>query len=1186
VSGVAEAADRAQRRALRVDESVWVAASAGTGKTKVLTDRLLALMLGGTDPAHILCLTFTRAAAAEMANRVNDRLAAWTTLPPGRLAQELVELTGRFPQEHEIARARQLFARVLDVPGGAKIATIHAFCQSLLRRFPLEAGVPPEFAVIDERSAREALAEAAASVINAARAERPRLGGLAEALAMVARYAPEERFIELMEDIAAERGKLRQALAGGETALRRLLCASFMVSRDATRDGLIAAFCVAADDVGLRAAAAALALGSPTDRQRGAILARWCEEPARRPAMLDQYMDAFLTEKGEIRQVLITRAAAAKAAAGDPAAVLQQEAARIVQFETLRAGLGLIDATIALVRLGAALLAAYQERKRLHGLLDYDDLVLTALDLLRRPGVAPWVLFKLDGGLDHILIDEAQDTNPEQWAIVAALAEEFFAGDGASERLRTVFAVGDAKQSIYSFQRADPRAFVEMRQHFETRVTAAKRDWAVVPLEISFRATEPLLQAIDAVFRQPGAADGVALEGLALDGGAIRHVASRIGQAGVVELWPPVPADPEDDPTDPGEPADGAAARRRQAEPRTRLARAIAATIAGWLANGERLEARGRTVQPGDIMVLVRRRNEFVGDLLRALKERDVPVAGADRLTLAEELAVQDLIALGRFLLLPEDDLTLATVLKGPLFGLTEDELFLLAYDRGTATLWSRLRRLAPEHPAMQAAFERLRTLLGRADFVPPFELYAEILGPVGLQPTGLSRGGGRRAILERLGPEAADPVEEFLGLALAYEREHVPSLQGFLRWIAPAGQAGGLTAHGDIEVKRDFGERQRDEVRILTVHGAKGLEAPIVFLPDTMQLPERRVRLLWSEGEGLPLWCPDRDLAAPFYARERDALRRRHLQEYRRLLYVALTRAEDRLYVCGWQMQRPAREAPCWHALCEAGWSGLAQPMPFDTRPVLGERDGWSGDGLRLSAAQTAPPRSERPLAVARPLGALPGWAAAPPPPEPSPPRPLLPSRPSGPEPATLSPLAVAGRDRFKRGLLVHRLLQSLPELPATERAAAARRFLALPVHALDRDTQAEIATETLAVLNDPALAELWGPHSRAEVPVVGLIAGASRGTEHALSGQIDRLVVMPERVLIVDFKTVRPAPATEQEVAAIYLQQLAAYRAALGHIYRDRPIDCALLWTDGPRLMPLSPGVLARHSPGGLPP
>jgi ATP-dependent helicase/nuclease subunit A len=331
----------------------------------------------------------------------------------------------------------------------------------------------------------------------------------------------------------------------------------------------------------------------------------------------------------------------------------------------------------------------------------------------------------------------------------------------------------------------------------------------------------------------------------------------------------------------------------------------------------------------------------------------------------------------------------------------------------------------------------------------------------------------------------------------------------------------------------------------------------------------------LWSEQHGLPLWRPRKELAAPFYRDERAAFRARQLQEYRRLLYVALTRAQDRLYVCGWQTLRPATGAPCWHALCEGGWRGRAASFDFDARPLIGERDGWRGEGLRLSSAQLEAPRREPAPVRAAAAGPLPGWVRTPPPPEPDPPKPLLPSRPSGPEPATLSPLAVSGRDRFKRGLLVHRLLQSLPELPDAEREAAARRFLALPVHDIAPEEQAEICAETLAVLTEPALAELWGPAAQAEVPVVGLIG------RQALSGQIDRLVVTSKRVLIVDYKTVRPPPATEDAVPPVYLQQLATYRAALQRIYRDRPVECAFLWTEGPRLMPISPALLDRYSP-----
>jgi ATP-dependent helicase/nuclease subunit A len=1135
---------RSASQAAHPRASVWVEASAGTGKTTVLTDRLLRLMLDGTDPARILCLTFTRAAAAEMANRLDGELAKWATLPTGELVQTLQQMTGQFADEVVIARARRLFALVLDTPGGIKISTIHAFCQTLLRRFPLEAGVSPEFAVIEERGADELLSEAAQSVIIAAR-ERSE-PELTEALAIIADHTAEERFAELMQALSQERGKLQRAFCRGHEGLRHQLSAALSLAADATIDTLVEEFCAkgAGDEEGLRAAAAALATGSPADSCRATTIGHWyAAGPTRRRGLLADYERLFLTDDGEIRKSLITKAAAIKAGC-NAVEILAAEAGRVLQLRQARAAVIVRDATCALVRLGERLLREYDNAKRLKGVLDFEDLVLTALALLRRRGVAPWVLFKLDGGLDHVLIDEAQDTNPEQWEIVAALAEEFFAGEGARGPIRTVFAVGDVKQSIYGFQRADPQAFLRMRQYFEQRVNAAKQDWRELPLEVSYRSTEPILQAVDAIFRDPEARRGVAL-----DGGEIHHLTRRAGHAGLVELWPPVAASREDEPGDDELPV----ANKRVAEPYARLARAIAATIAQWLTAGERLEARDRPLRPGDVMVLVRRRNEFVGELLRALKQRNVPVAGADRLVLTEQLAVRDLMALGRFLLLPEDDLTLAAVLKSPLFDIAEEVLFDLCYARDKDTLWNRLRLRAASRAPLRYAADRLSAWLARADFVPPYELYGEILGPEG----------GRRALLHRLGPEAEDPIEEFLGLALAYEREHVPPLQGFLRWLTAA----------ETEVKRDFAARRRDEVRILTVHGAKGLEAPVIFLPDTMAVPEQKVALLWGEDD-LPLWKPPGDHVARRYATEKNAWRDRQLQEYRRLLYVGLTRAQDRLYICGWQTLRTPQQH-CWHILCRAGLSGCAQPFAFDTRPLIGEADGWTGDGLCIRTPQTVPPEREPAITASAAEAPLPAWATAPPPIEPDPPRPLFPSRPDGDEPPALSPLWVGGRDRFKRGLLIHRLLQGLPALPPPERDAAARRFLTSRTHALAAEEQDEIRHEILAVLNHSDFAALFGPESQAEVPLVGLVGG------HAVSGQIDRLVVTPDHVLIIDYKTLRPVPANEAEVAPIYLRQLAIYRAALASIYPGRDIRCALLWTQGPLLMPISPERLAGHLP-----
>jgi len=1161
-------ASNAQRRAAHARTSVWVSASAGTGKTKVLTDRVLNLMLNGTEPSRILCLTFTKAAAAEMANRIAARLSVWTAADEADLVKDIQDLTGELPDEERCRRARRLFARVLDAPGGMKIQTIHAFCQALLRRFPLEAGIAPHFEVLDDRSAAELLQAAREEVLGRARGGAdPRL---AAALATVTAQASEGTFTELLQSLLAERGRLVQLLDrhGGLDGLVAAIRDALGLAPGESYDGLLAAACEdgALDLLGLRLAVEALLRGSKTDRQRGDGIAAWLAEPDRRTKGFALYRDLFLAQgKGatafKARERLVT--AACEAASPGVKSVLESEAQRLLALcERLNAAT-LAEATAALLALGAAVLEAYRRHKEARALLDYDDLVLATRDLLRRPGVAPWVLFKLDGGLDHILIDEAQDTNPDQWQVVQALAEEFFAGEGARQELRTVFAVGDPKQSIYSFQRADPAAFEAMRRHFRARVQDARAEWAEVPLNISFRSTAAVLSAVDAVF-----ASAEAQAGVALDGQPIVHQPYRRGQAGLVELWPPAePRDPED-----LEPWDPPVGRRPGDSPRGRLARLIAAHIEGMIASGDKLRSRDRPVQPGDVMVLVRRRDAFVEELVRELKQRQVPVAGVDRMRLTDQIAVMDLMALGQFLLLPEDDLTLATVLKGPLIGLDEEALFRLAHARGDRSLWSELRHRAGEEEAFARAHAFLADLLAAADYVPPYELYADLLG----------RLGGRRALLSRLGPEAADPIDEFMNLALLYEQSHAPSLQGFLHWFAV----------GEVEVKRDLEQDLRGQVRIMTVHGAKGLQAPIVFLPDTMQMPNHTARLLWCEGRSssgrrgtgdefpLPLWSPRTSCDEAVARAARDRQRTAEACEYRRLLYVALTRAEDRLYICGWRGRQAPRDG-CWYNLIRAGLATVAEEAEFDCTGILGPTDGWRGRLLRLSDPQLAVPdaRTAAPPEPAAPPTPPPGWFRTAAPEEPQPWRPLAPSRPSEEEPAVRPPLGEDDGLRFRRGRLIHRLLETLPDIPAAARAAACRRFLARPTHELSEAQQEEIAAEVLRILDDPAFGPLFGPGSRAEVMVVGEVRGEN-GVE-ILSGRIDRLLVTESAVLIVDYKTNRPPPETPAEVPAIYLRQMACYRAALSKIYPEKPIECVLLWTDGPRLMPLPAEWLDRYRP-----
>jgi ATP-dependent helicase/nuclease subunit A len=1122
-----------QRRAADPTASVWVAASAGTGKTKVLTDRVLTLLLAGTPPQRILCLTFTKAAAAEMANRIAKRLALWATAPEAQLAAELADLLGHAAQDEVAIRARRLFAQVLDVPGGMHMETIHAFCQSLLRRFPLEAGLAPHFQVMDERDAGELLESAKEKVLAAARDGH---GDLAGALAEITARIHETGFPDLLAELAGDRGRLKRLLArkGGPAGVIAALRQRLDLEPDDTADSLLAEACDDAsfDAAGLRQAVAALLGGTKTDRDRGALMATWLADPAGRAENISEWRRAFLTAEGEIRAKLVTNGVRDAHPGIDD--VLQDEAHRIADVADHLRAVAVVTATAALLTLGAALLAAYQRGKDARAVMDYDDLILAARDLLAQPGVAPWVLYKLDGGIDHVLIDEAQDTNPDQWAVVAALTEEFFAGTGARANGRTVFAVGDAKQSIYSFQRADPRAFEDMRHHFAERVTQAHRRWVEVPLDLSFRSTRAVLDAVDAVFAEgrPGR------DGVAAPDEIVSHLARRMGQAGSVEVWPPIEPRAVDEPPPWKPPIE----RIRGDSPRTRLAGLMAGRIRAMI-DGEQLPAKGRPIRPGDILVLLRRRGGFVEDLVRELKRLDVPVAGADRMVLTEQMAVMDLMALGNVLLLPEDDLTLATVLKGPLIGLSEDQLFRLAWNRDGVPLWDTLRARLLDDGDFEQAYMVLSDLRGLADRLTPHALFAHILGVLG----------GKRRLLARLGAEAEDPIDEFVTLTLAFQRAHPPSLQGFLRWLET----------GAVEIKRDLEQGGRDAVRIMTVHGSKGLQAPIVFLPDTLQVPLRGDRLLWlGEGEKEVLaWAPRAALEDRECRQGREFQKTAREREFRRLLYVAMTRAEDRLIVCGWQTRKAPPEG-CWYNLVRGAVAPLAKEVEDPFLAASGEMD--KALVLRLEGEQKAQPDGMgKAIAEAAPMAPLPPWAALPPLAEPTPPRPLAPSRPDGDEPSVRSPLAADDHgSRFRRGRLIHRLLQTLPNVAPDQRARAATRYLAVAAADLDAGERVTIANEVDDVLDHPAFAPLFAPGSRAEVPVAGRIG------DRAIAGIVDRLVVTAHEVLVVDYKTNRHPPAAGSPIPSLYLRQMAAYRLALACIYPGRTIRCALVWTDGPLL------------------
>ncbi len=905
------------------------------------------------------------------------------------------------------------------------------------------------------------------------------------------------------------------------------------------------------DEPALRSAARALIEAGGSDGSRGSTMAQWLELDEDRPALSAAYCSVFFTETtGLLRARLATNAAIKRMP--DIVEVLQAEADRL---ECMR-GVDLVRMTIALLRLGLDITHRYDRAKRRRAALDYDDLIIATRRLLEGGDSAAWVLYKLDGGIDHVLIDEAQDTNPDQWEVIRSLTEEFFAGAGAVDRNRTIFAVGDTKQSIFGFQRADPRKLAEMRRSFAEKSRTAAKGFEPVDLTVSFRSTPAVLDAVDWVFSDPDTARGVT-EGR----DAIKHHASRKEAPGRVELWPLIASEKAKfDPTEIGTTQKGPRA------PHERLARQIA-LHARSLIGKERRARTGELLHEGHLMILVRRRNAFVNALVRELKRERIEVAGVDRLNLGEELAIQDLLTMARFVLLPQDDLNLACLLKSPLIGLNEDQLFTLAWKRA-GHLWRALREQARE-PAFAEAHRRLATWLARADFTTPFDFFAQALGPES----------GRQRLLERLGHEAADPIDELLARALQYQRSEAASLQGFLRWF----EAGGG------EIKRDLDANRRPEVRILTVHASKGLQAPIVYLPDTTRVPRDIERLLSDVDGHMRLWLPRAGDASDDARSWRAEIRDRSLEEQNRLLYVAMTRAEDRLYVGGWVGEtKPDRG--CWYERITRGLKasiegesaeprGRATAKTFD---FTADADGWSGEGFELvnDGRIDAPAQAELALERTATVG---NWINRPPRPETDPPVPLAPSQPlpdeAASEPRAFSPLAADDRRRWQRGRLLHELLRQLPAMPLAARAEAAQRYLAQPAHGLSDDEVTGWSAEALAVLDAPGHTALFAEGSRAEVPLIGTVK-TSRGS-FTVSGQVDRMAVTEREVLIVDYKTNRPPPDAAAGVALAYRRQLALYRALLSEIYPGRPVRAFLLWTATPRLMEIDTKTLDESMP-----
>lgn len=1100
-------------RAVRADaghphHSVFLSANAGSGKTTILTNRVLRLLLDGVDPAGILCLTYTKAAAAEMQDRIFKELARWVALPDDALLKTIEDLTGTVPERGRLLGARRLFAQAIETPGGLKLQTIHAFAERLLHLFPFEANVPFRFTVIDELARAELIASAKQSVILAALADRD--GPLRRAFDYVALQASDSGLEALLDEalkLLARRG-IEAIDAEERERVTRLALGISQQESFARLTAEILGGSLPPDD--WPQAAIAIGQGSAQDKTLAEALSSAHRLDGAERALA--YLQLFHTGEGSPRAKMLTKPTQARnpqlaAAFADE---MERVPALLNRFYAMRA----LERSCHLWALAEAVQERFVAEKRARGLADFDDLIARTLQLVADPGAA-WVLCKLDSELTHVLVDEAQDTSPDMWAILRELTAEFFAGAGAVHRPRTVFAVGDEKQSIFSFQGAEPESFAQARALYRRRVGDARQTFIDRELKLSFRTVPDILAAVDKVFAEPAHRRGLSSD----DVGTV-HESARVAQPGRVEIWPLLITE-KAEPRDPLEEVD--APGRHSADVRT--AARIASHVR-MLLRAARYENDGAPVRPGDIMILVQRRDAFFDAVIRALKREQVPVAGADRITLTEQCAVLDLLASARVALLPQDDLSVAEALKGPLIGLDDACLLHLAPTRAGSL---HMALASSPLKAHQEAFARIEGWREVARTSGPYAFFQRLLGAEG----------GRKRLLGRLGTDAGEAIDVFLGLAQDFEHREPPSLAGFIASFAAF----------DGDVKRDQ-EQAGDAVRVLTVHGAKGLEARVVFLADAARLPASNKEPRVIASDGAVIWAPAKAASPRTILQMREAARAAQLNEYRRLLYVAMTRARDRLYVTGWCGEK-GPSPDCWYAMIE-------RSLGPDGRPATNE----SGESVtRWQLGEAAVPLPPKPALMARAPTPLPAWSARLPAIS-TPERTLSPAQALA-DPAT--DMAVRAGSRL-RGNLLHMLLELLPGVSVAQQEAQGMRLLAARADGLPEATRRRVLGEALSLMRAPQVAALFEPGSRAEAPIAGRLHLPS-GQTIAVSGRIDRLLVATDRIVVADFKSGR---ATGENVH--HQAQLALYHGLLCQIYPDRPVACVIIWTREARLQVLT--------------
>jgi len=1153
LSDILDQTEKTQARASNPKSSAFVSANAGSGKTYVLVKRILRLLIEGIDPARILALTYTTTAAANMSIRVFRELSEWVSLDDDALTKRIAQLDQSEVTQFRLRLARQLFARAVETPGGLKIQTIHAFCERILHLFPFEANVPANFEIVDDHIQSKLMATTRNKIIGQ--------------LSLNSRDELTASIIELIDLIGEQEFDSLIGTSIKRTQdIRRVIKDPKLIAElcDKIRANLNLCSTLTIDDLWERIYGnrlteyecnefgSILLKSTPNDQRIGqAIIESTTWDFSE--AWKNSYFAAFFTSSMEPRSergFITSRIRDEYPIIFDK---LLQERDRLSilydQIKTIKA----YARTRGLLIVTNAYLTTYDAQKISAGMLDFDDLILKTKELLNRTS-AQWILYKLDNGIEHILLDEAQDTSPNQWEILKLLTAEFYSGESSKRGIRTIFAVGDPKQSIYSFQGAEPNAFSANRMFFKNKFKPLsdneqwdRQSFYDEKLTVSFRSTPEILYAVDQIFKDPEN-----YQGLDQFPEATIHSSQRLNDTGLVELWKPINTEKKvtsekwDAPLDTMESESSIVI----------LARNIASHINMLInpnSNQRIFDSKDgqRRIEAGDILILVRKRGKLFDAIIRLLKEKGLPVSGADRLNLNDHIAIMDLIALGKCVITPEDDLTLATLLKSPLFEFCEDELLLLAAERNGSIIDALYNDTRIEKFKSAKVIFRNYQVASRDG--GPFSFYSFVLGACG----------GRRLFRKRFGAEADDVIDEFLRLALEHEQKQAPSLLRFIDNFISS----------DFTVKRDM-DSGRNQIRVMTVHGAKGLEAPVVYMPDTFgsAVDKQKIDPIFNisndPNEYIPIWSPSQATDSKMISKLREIEYNKEAEEHRRLLYVAMTRARDRLYILGFNNKK-SRPKDCWYSIIETALSDQMVDVTDGSAPVGSKR-------LQLKPFP-APEPIVQPDRVDE-KSELPQWVTTNPPAEEYVREPLRPSEALGFTPSGVkhadSQLTPNAR---RRGILIHKLLEYLPEIAEEQRQFVSQEYLKTQASDLSLDEHIDISQTAIKTLNLLGISALFSKDSRAEIDIAGELEREGKPPRKVI-GTIDRIAITEDTVFIGDFKTTVSPPRSPEEVPDHTVAQLAIYGSLVSGMFPDKKIRCFAIYTEGPEAIELPVEILNR--------